>query len=92
MLSLNYFLLNRGIKFLGASLIFVVRISNFFFSAFLFYAGLLNKPQPPTTKNLPTTHPASQSLCIYILFEKSPEFQTSYNCRNYMPLAKSFPC
>jgi hypothetical protein len=31
MLLLNYFLLIRGFQFLGASLIFTVRISNFFF-------------------------------------------------------------
>ena len=28
MISIDYFLLIRGVKFLGASLIFVVRISN----------------------------------------------------------------
>lgn len=28
--NLDYFLLMRGIEFLGASLIFIIRISNFF--------------------------------------------------------------
>jgi hypothetical protein len=31
--SLDYFLLTRGMEFLWTSLIFTVRISNFFFSA-----------------------------------------------------------
>jgi hypothetical protein len=33
-LLLDYFLLIRGIKFLGASLIFAVRITNFFFLSY----------------------------------------------------------
>jgi hypothetical protein len=36
-LSLDYFLLINGLKFLGEILIFTIRISNFFY---------LNKPQP----------------------------------------------
>jgi hypothetical protein len=39
-ISLEYFLLIRGIEFLGTSLIFAVRISNFFFflkDLFIYY-------------------------------------------------------
>jgi hypothetical protein len=41
MLSIDYFLLSKGAKFLEASLIFAVRISNFFF---LLCTLLLDKP------------------------------------------------
>jgi hypothetical protein len=34
----------------------------------------------------------SWDFCIYIPFQESPEFQTSYPCRNYLQLAKSHPC
>lgn len=43
MLTLAYFMLIRGVKFLGANLIVTVRISNFFFLLFLLCAQLLNK-------------------------------------------------
>lgn len=61
MLSLDYFLLVMGVEFLGASLMFTTRISNFFSLLFLFCTWLLNKLQLSTTNSKqPTTHPASQ--------------------------------
>ena len=85
MLLLDYFLLIRGIEFLGASLIFTIRISNFFL-LFLLCAQLLNKLQQT---NNPTT---SQGPSIYIPSKKSPEFQMSHNHRNYLQLAKPHLC
>jgi hypothetical protein len=43
-ISLDYFLLIRSTEFLGANLIFAVKITNFFFFLFLLCAQLLNKP------------------------------------------------
>lgn len=60
-----------------ASLIFVLRTSNFFL--FPLCTQLFNKPQPTTTNLLGPT---------YIPLEKSPESQTSHNHRNYLQLAK----
>jgi hypothetical protein len=57
-LSLNYFLLIRGIQFLEANLIFAIRISNFLF-LFLLWTQPLNKLRTTTTNQQPTTHPAS---------------------------------
>lgn len=82
MLSLGCFLPVQGVKFFGASLIFTVRISNYFL-LFLLCAQLLNKLGPTTTHN------TSPSPSIYILSEKFPEFQLSHNCRNYLQVAKS---
>jgi hypothetical protein len=57
-LSVDYFLLAKNIKFLEASLIFAIRISNFFL--FLLCTELLNKLQ------LINNNPASQGLSIHI--------------------------
>lgn len=59
-LSLDYFLLIRGVQFLEANLILAIRVSNFFF-LFLLCIGLCNKPWPTATSN----HPASQGSSIY---------------------------
>ena len=82
--TLDYFLLIRVIEFLGASLIFTVRISNFFL-LFLLFAPLL-KLQPTATNN-PPTDSASQGSSIYMPSEKSPEFQMSQS-QYYLQLAK----
>lgn len=85
MLLLDYALLIRGIEFLEASLIFAVRISNFFF---LLCVWLLNKLRPIATNNQQPT-----SLCPTICTpsEKSPGFQMSHNHRNCLQGAKSWP-
>ena len=54
-LAMLYFLPIRGCEFLGASLIFSVRISNFFL--FLLCTRLPNKPQPSTTHQQLTNNP-----------------------------------
>ena len=72
-ISLDYFLLIRGV--LGASLIFAVRICNFFF-LFLLCARLLNNNKGPST------HTASFGSSIYILSGNSTEFQLTHNHRN----------
>jgi hypothetical protein len=57
MFSLDNFLMIRGIDFLGASLIFVIRISNFFFFV---HNDLTNyKQQQPMA---PNQQPISQHL------------------------------
>jgi hypothetical protein len=62
-LLLDYFLLTKGVQFIGASLIFKGRISNFFL--FLLCSQLLNKLQP-------TNNPPLRALAfIYPL--KSPQ-------------------
>jgi hypothetical protein len=89
MKSLDYFLLLMGVEFLGASLIFVVRISNFF----SLYAGLLDKLQqtyfiqPSTGQPIPST----PALARCISSVKSPEFQMlqAGKTKNYLKLAKS---
>jgi hypothetical protein len=58
-LSLNYFLLIRGVEFFGTSLIFAARISNFFAQDYL--TNPTNQP-PPTT-----TPPLEASACVYLL-------------------------
>lgn len=60
MLSLDYFLLIRYVKFLGASLIFTIRTSNFFFLLFLLCIQLLNIPQPTANTHNQTTHHSQQ--------------------------------
>lgn len=79
---LDYFLLLRGTEFIEARLIFVVRISNFFFLVFL----LCTKPRPTTTKNL-LLDPS-----IFIPCEGSPEFQMSHRHRHLSATAKPDPC
>jgi hypothetical protein len=51
-------LIPRGVEFLGASLIFAVRVSNFFFSSLHTW---LDKPQQtaPNSNHLPTGQPAA---------------------------------
>jgi hypothetical protein len=56
MLPLDYFLLVRGMEFLGASLIF--QVISFFFSCCFFF--VLNKDYL-TNHNQPTAHPLSAS-------------------------------
>jgi hypothetical protein len=84
------FLIIRYFKILGSSLIFAVRISNFF----LLYARLHNKPQTTTTSNHQPTNSniTSPGPSFYISSEEFPEFQTSHNHRNYLQLAKSHAC
>jgi hypothetical protein len=52
--SLGYFLLTGGVEFLGASLIFTIRISIFFFLLFPFFAHnyLTNCNQHPPPQHL----------------------------------------
>jgi hypothetical protein len=85
MSSRDYFLLSGNIEFLGLSLIFTVRISNFFL--FLLCAQLLNKPD----QQQPTTH-TSLGRSIYAPPEQSPEIQTSHSHRNYLQPTKSHLC
>lgn len=82
MLSLDHFLLIRAIKFLGANLIFIIRIYNFFlfFSALVKCRNYLNHDQEQTTNNQqPTTHTASRGSSIYISSGKSSQFQMSHS-------------
>ena len=82
MLSLDYILLIRDVEFLGESLIFAIRTSNFFF-LFLFHVQSL-KLWPTATNQQPTFW----GLSIYRLW-KAPRI-TNGNCRNYLQLAKSW--
>jgi hypothetical protein len=66
-------------------------------SLFLFCVWLYNKLWSTATNNSqlttqPKTHPASWKASIYILCEKSPEFQISYNHRNNLHLAELCLC
>lgn len=96
---LNYFLLIRGVQFLGASLIFIVRISNFFFLSLC--TGPLDTMQQTSTTATSSRrrmrkrkkrrsssscrcHNPSCGSSIYISFQESPEFQMLYICRNYV--------
>jgi hypothetical protein len=75
--SLDYILLIRSIKFLGASLIFTIRTSNFFFLfLFLLSAQLLNK-QGPTTTNQQLTLPLGDLALIYLLKKQQQNIQNS---------------
>jgi hypothetical protein len=99
MLSLGYFLLIRGLEFLGASLIFepgyLISSPCFFFA----HKHLTNrdqqqnnKNQPLTTnKTMPTDPAASWGSIIYIPSEKSPDFHMSHNLENHLQLAKITP-
>jgi hypothetical protein len=62
--SLEHFLLIRGVEFLEAILIFVVRIS-----------PTSNQQQQEELEQRP--HP-SRRFCIYMLSQESPEFQMPY--------------
>jgi hypothetical protein len=91
MLSLDYILLIKGTEFLGA-IFFTFRVSNFcfFYFSFLSTDHLTNHDQQPATnKPQPTTHSSSRFPSIYIPSEKSLNFSTPYNHRNYLLLAKS---
>jgi hypothetical protein len=68
---LHYFLLIKGIEFLGATLIFAVKIPSFFSSSFFFtYDYLTNcDHQQPTYKGL------RDVAFTYIASETSPEFK-----------------
>jgi hypothetical protein len=79
---------NRGLEFLGASLIFAVKICDFFL--FLLFAqdylSNCNQQQPLTTNNQPTNQPTNQQsttpplrALFYIFPENFPEFQTPHN-------------
>jgi hypothetical protein len=71
-LSLDYFLLIRGVEFLGASLIFAI----FFFFLFLLHTQHLtnvDQQQP--------TNPVSQGPSTYLRSEEFPEFLTLHNHR-----------
>ena len=70
-LSLDYLLLIRGLKFLGANLIFAVKMSNLY---------LLNKPQStatnqqePTTTNYKHPLPKPSWVLAFICPLKSPQ-------------------
>jgi hypothetical protein len=65
---------------LEESLIFAIRVLNFFL-LFLLHDYFTNCNQ--STIAMP-----SQGPSIYIPSEKSPEFQTSHTCKNYVQLAK----
>lgn len=83
-LVLEYFLLIKGVKFLGAILIFTVKISNVHaFSSLCStaYQTMTNTSQHPT-------HSTSQDPSIYVSSEKFPEFQMLHNCRNDLQLLK----
>lgn len=90
MLSLDYFLLVRGIEFLGASSIFTGRKSN----SFSVHNYFTDRDQQPTTNiQLSNRPPIPRALAfIYIPWEKSPEFLTSHNHGNSLTLAKLCPC
>lgn len=83
---LDYFLLIRAMELLADSLVFGIRISNFFF---LLYVWLLNKLLPTATNQKPTNHPTSQGSNIYIWI-KSPQnlkhhtiTETFCSCQNH---------
>ena len=71
MVLLNYFLLVRGTEFCEASLIFAIRISNFFFV----HTYLTNPDQqaPTATNQQPTTHPDSLGALALIHPLKDPQ-------------------
>lgn len=81
MLLSDHFLLVRGIKFLGARSIFVVRylIS---FSCCFFFAQNHDEKQPK---------PHSRGPSIYGPSEGSPEVQMSHRHRNYLQLQNHAP-
>lgn len=98
---LSYFLLIRGVQFLGTSLILVVKIFNFFFLSVS--TRPLDKMQQTSStatskrrrrrrSSSSSRHSPSWGFSIYRSFQESPEFQMSYICRNYLQLAKSGPC
>jgi hypothetical protein len=78
--TLDFFLLIRGIKFFGASLIVTLRISNFFF-LLPFQTCLLDKLQPTAISGIqpPNSHLAATiaigALAFIKPLKKSPEFQ-----------------
>ena len=97
LLLLDYFLLIRGLSSLGQvwSLPAGYLITSCFFFCAREYLTNYNQQQATTNNIQPATHqqpPASQTTSIYIPSEKSPEFQTSHNHRNYLQLAESCPC
>lgn len=76
MLSLDYFPLMRSTGFHGTSLLFAIRITNFFSFLFLLCAQPLNKPRPAAThSHQPTNHSFSRSPRIYIPSDEFPEFK-----------------
>jgi hypothetical protein len=93
-LSLEYFLLVR-VEFLGASLIFTVRISHFFLLMLFLCAQLLNKPQStaPTTTKPTTNHnlPHVSGALAFIYPLKNP-WNSKYTITERLQLAKSHAC
>lgn len=81
MLSINYILLIQNVKFLEATLIFLIRRSNFLFLC----AWLCNKPWPIASHHQPVTHTTCQGLSIYMPSETSSELQVSHNCTKNLP-------
>lgn len=88
MLLVDHFLLFGGIELFGPSLIFAFKPSLGYLTSYCFFFvhNYFNKPQQPLTYN------ASRGPGIYIPCQKSPEFQMSHICRNYLQLTKSHPC
>ena len=79
MLLLDYFLQIKGVEYLGENLIFILRIS--IFDSFFFSQDYLtnhDQRQPNSNQQL-TNNPHSLSPSVYILSEKFPEFQITYN-------------
>jgi hypothetical protein len=63
-LSSEYFLLIRGYEFLGASLVFAVRISNFLLLLFLLRALLLSKQQATKSPEFQMSHTHRNCLSL----------------------------
>ena len=79
MLLLDYFLQIKGVEYLGENLIFILRIS--IFDSFFFSQDYLTNhdQQQPNSNQQLTNNPHSLSPSVYILSEKFPEFQITYN-------------
>jgi hypothetical protein len=85
--SLDYLLLIMVMEFLGASLVFTTRKSNFLL--FLLCTLLFNKPQPTATNQQPTL-PHGDLAFIYPL--KSPQNSKQLQKLCALSLAKSHSC
>jgi hypothetical protein len=83
-ISLDYFLLIRSVEFLGTSPVFVIRISNFFFSSLCLWP--LDKPQ----QQEPAAGRAAASPASYSSDESVPRIPSA-NCLQVAESCPSLP-